>query len=195
MTLFPDRYLRGPRRIRGYRPVAALAATAALLAGTASLAPGASAATAVTAGARASVGPLNFATDRNDQAFLEFYRLAGNGTALHVYHNVGTANQQWNEVDIQSDGYFEIQNNYPENLCIDIPSNNPANGVQVQGWRCLGDQQQFWTEVDAPDGFHFMIQNFGTGTCLNDWNGSTADRAPVKTYSCSPQITNDLWEF
>jgi hypothetical protein len=192
---FPAHVSRKRKTPARSRLAAIAVAAAALSLGTAGFTPAALASAGPRPPLNQSVGPLNYATNNNDLVFMEFYRLAGDGTPLHVYQNVGTANQEWNDTDFQADGDYEIQNNYPENLCIDIPNDNKGNGVQVQGWSCLGDPQQFWIDLDDSDGIHFMLSNSGTNTCLNDWNGSTANEAPVKTFSCSFAIGNDLWQF
>jgi hypothetical protein len=176
---------------------AILASTALLAAGIAGSAQSAYAGTRTAVHPDQSVGPMNFTsvnTHDYSNVYLEFWIGAGNGTPLHLYQYSGTQNQDWYATDFQSSGYFRLQNNETKYLCMDIPYDNPGNGIQVQGWSCNSNPQQFW-QFESTSSTEFEIQNTGTFTCLNDWNGDTSNNARVKTYTCSPSIRNDEWEY
>ena len=78
------------------------------------------------------------------------------------------------------------------NLC--IQPIGPWDGAQiVQNWPCnTSDYTLYWHPASVPSGNGFHIVNFGTGKCLDDTDGSTADWTPVQQWTCDNTSTSML---
>jgi hypothetical protein len=61
--------------------------------------------------------------------------------------------------------------------CIDVPSSNFSDGVQLQVWTCNGTGAQNWTAT----GGTMQIQN----KCMDIASGSTANNAVVQLWTCN----------
>jgi hypothetical protein len=68
------------------------------------------------------------------------------------------------------------------------------NGITIVQQPCSEDNLfQQWQEVYVRNGLHYFV-NRGSGQCLDDRNGATADSSPVQQWTCNGTSTTMLWK-
>ncbi|KAF5373168.1 hypothetical protein D9758_001519 [Tetrapyrgos nigripes] len=102
------------------------------------------------------------------------------GAAVKIGQCSGSSSQQWT----YSGGGFRIFGN----KCLDVPSGEDDDGVELQIWTCYdGNTNQQWRYK----GDHIVWD--GHGKCLDMTNGNTDDGNPVQIWSCSTPNPNQVW--
>jgi ricin-type beta-trefoil lectin protein len=91
----------------------------------------------------------------------------------------------------------EAQGTLSSELHLCIQPVGSWDGAQItQTWPCsISNSMQYWSPASVPGANGFHIVNWGTGKCLDDTDGSTADWTPVQQWTCNNTSTSMLWKW
>lgn len=69
-------------------------------------------------------------------------------------------------------------------LCLDVPNNSAAEGVQLDQWTCNGGTNQEWAldpvgSYSASGDRVYQLTSLESGYTLEDENNSTAEGSPI----------------
>jgi Ricin-type beta-trefoil lectin domain-like len=82
--------------------------------------------------------------------------------------------------------------------CLDVDNGSTADGANVKQWSCAHVKQQSWNIVwvgdDANQEALYEVRPEHSGKCLDVDNGSTADGANVKQWTCS-NVPQQRWKL
>ncbi|MET7694657.1 DUF5010 domain-containing protein [Streptomyces sp. NPDC005483] len=107
---------------------------------------------------------------------------AANGTQVVLNTCATATTQQWTAASDQSLRVL--------GKCLTTESAGTTNGTKVQIGACDGSKGQQWT-VDSEHGF---LINAGSGMCLENSNGSTADGNPLIIWTCGVGDAGMVWK-
>jgi len=85
-------------------------------------------------------------------------------------------------------------------LCLQPEQEANLNGLAIVQQPCNGSPYQHWYflakvyEAGGPPGTFWVI-NSGSGQCLDDRDGKTADRSPVQQWTCNFDSTTMQWKL
>lgn len=79
-----------------------------------------------------------------------------------------------------------------QGMCLDIPNNQSANGVQVQIYDCNNSAAQKFNKV-ARNGKYY-IQKQGSNFCIDLTNANQANNTPIQLRDCDWSVAQ-RWQF
>lgn len=83
--------------------------------------------------------------------------------------------------------------NSSSGLCIQPEYEAALNGITIVQQPCnYDDTYQQWQHVYVRNGLYHFV-NRGSGQCLDDRDGATADWSPVQQWTCNNTSTTMLW--
>ncbi len=95
--------------------------------------------------------------------------------------------------------YDSLLQNFGSRLCLQPEYEAPANGLAIVQQPCSGSVYQRWffwvksMEFQKP-GIYWIV-NSGSGQCLDDRDGKTADWSPVQQWTCNYTSTTMQWKL
>ena len=104
-----------------------------------------------------------------------------------------------NQVQPPQDYYDNTFLNYGSRLCLQPEHETPTNGLAIVQQRCKeNDRYQRWffsvKRLDYQKPGIYWVVNSGSGQCLDDRDGRTADGSPVQQWTCNFTSTHDAME-
>jgi hypothetical protein len=104
------------------------------------------------------------------------------------------------QVQPPQDYYDSVLQNYGSRLCLQPEHQAPINGVAIVQQPCNGkDLFQRWhflaKRLDFQKPGIYWITNSGSGQCLDDRDGKTADWSPVQQWTCNTTSTTMQWKL
>lgn len=104
------------------------------------------------------------------------------------------------QVQPPQDYYDSLLQNYGSRLCLQPEQEAPINGVAIVQEACNGkDLFQRWhflaKRLDFQKPGIYWITNSGSGQCLDDRDGKTADSSPVQQWTCNTTSTTMQWKL
>jgi len=96
--------------------------------------------------------------------------------------------------------YDSLLQNYGSRLCLQPEREAALNGIAIVQQRCNGiDPFQrwfFWVKrLDYLQPGIYWVVNVGSGQCLDDRDGKTADSSPVQQWTCNTTSTTMQWKL
>jgi hypothetical protein len=95
--------------------------------------------------------------------------------------------------------YDSLLQNFGSRLCLQPEYEAPINGLAIVQQPCSGSVYQRWffwvksMEFQKP-GIYWIV-NSGSGQCLDDRDGKTADWSPVQQWTCNYTSTTMQWKL
>jgi hypothetical protein len=104
------------------------------------------------------------------------------------------------QVQPPQDYYDNTFLNYGSRLCLQPEHETPTNGVAIVQQRCKeNDRYQRWffsaKRLDYQKPGIYWVVNSGSGQCLDDRDGRTADGSPVQQWTCNFTSTTMQWKL
>src|SRR5262252_7086834 len=96
--------------------------------------------------------------------------------------------------------YDSLLQNYGSRLCLQPEREAGLNGIAIVQQRCNAkDLYQRWyflvKRLDYQKPGIYWIINSGSGQCLDDRDGKTADSSPVQQWTCNTTSTTMQWKL
>jgi hypothetical protein len=104
------------------------------------------------------------------------------------------------QVQPPRDEYDSVLLNYGSRLCLQPEQEAPLNGIAIVQQPCNGkDPYQRWhflaKRMDYQKPGIYWVTNSGSGQCLDDRDGKTADASPVQQWTCNTTSTTMQWKL
>jgi Ricin-type beta-trefoil lectin domain len=112
----------------------------------------------------------------------------GAGSRAQTWPCLGSADQRWAIRQVGTtragDPYFQVVNQAPAHLCLEVREAAPADGAQVDVRPCAAGAGQYWRWSRPSVGHSLPLVNDASDKCLDVQANSTADGARVRVWSC-----------